>query len=209
MKVCPTCDKVYTDEDINFCLADGTTLLKKRGKAAKHSHWNDVVAIILAAVAVLVFLCLVTSSGDDRSLISTGAGNPSTKNWIGVVGANIAAVFLSAFGWTAHLIPVLIMLAAWRVFQASNLVPKWYRVLGFVFFAISLAGLVALFGGYGAIVGEATAQGTAHFLGQIGAGILLSAIFFSSVLLVTNFTLAGFLSKVVPSARQKLMSSSV
>ena len=73
MKVCPTCSEVYNDDDINFCLADGTTLLKKKGsKAAKHSHWNDVVAIILAAVAVLVFLCLVTSSADDRSVISTG-----------------------------------------------------------------------------------------------------------------------------------------
>ena len=68
MKVCPTCNEVYQDDDINFCLADGTTLLKKKsGKAAKHSHWNDVVAVILAAVAVLVFLCLVTSSPDDRS----------------------------------------------------------------------------------------------------------------------------------------------
>ena len=54
MKICPTCDKVYTDEDINFCLADGTTLLKKRGKAAKHSLLNDVVAIILAAVGLEV-----------------------------------------------------------------------------------------------------------------------------------------------------------
>src|SRR5436190_2574332 len=194
MKVCPTCDKVYTDEDINFCLADGTTLLKKRGKAAKHSHWNDVVAIIFAAVAVLVFLCLVTSSPDDRSLISTGAGLPSTRNWIGVVGANIAAVCLSAFGWTAYLIPVLIMLAAWRVYQASSLVPKPFRVLGFVFFVVSLAGVVSLLGGYGAIVGEAAAQGTAHFLGTVGAGILLAAIFFSSLVLITNLTLAGFLS---------------
>jgi S-DNA-T family DNA segregation ATPase FtsK/SpoIIIE len=192
MKVCPTCDKVYTDEDINFCLADGTTLLKKRGKA-RHSHWNDVVAIVLAAVAVLVFLCLVTSSPDDRSLISTGAGLPSTKNWIGVVGANIAAVFLSGFGWTAYLIPVLIALAAWRIYQSNTLVPRWFRVAGFIFFTISLAGLTTLFGGYGAIVGEAVAHGTAHFLGQIGAGILLAAIFFSSVLLVTNFTLGGFL----------------
>jgi hypothetical protein len=54
MKVCPTCSEVYKDDDINFCLADGTTLLKKKnGKAPKHSLWNDVVAIILAAVAVL------------------------------------------------------------------------------------------------------------------------------------------------------------
>ena len=79
MKICPTCNEVYNDDDINFCLADGTTLLKKRGKAAKHSHWNDVVAIILAAVAVLVFLCLVTSSPNDRSFISTGNGSTSTQ----------------------------------------------------------------------------------------------------------------------------------
>ena len=26
MKVCPTCSEIYKDDDINFCLADGTTL---------------------------------------------------------------------------------------------------------------------------------------------------------------------------------------
>ena len=195
MKVCPTCSEVYKDDDINFCLADGTTLLKKRnGKTAKHSHWNDVVAVILAAVAVLVFLCLITSSPDDRSLISTGGGLPTTRNWVGVVGANIAAVLLSAFGWTAYLIPVLIVLIGWRVFQTNTLIPRASRVAGFIFFAISLSGLISLAGGYGAIVGDATAQGTAHFIGSIGAAILLLAIFLSSVILVTNVTLAGFLS---------------
>ena len=170
-------------------------MLKKKngGAAARHSHWNDVIAVILAAVAVLVFLCLVTSSPDDRSLISTGGSLPSTRNWIGVVGANIAAVFLSAFGWTAYLLPVLIILIAWRVFQSDTLVPRASRVAGYIFFAVSLSGLTTLFGGYGAIVGEAAAQGTAHFIGPIGAGILLFAIFVSSILLITNFTLAGFL----------------
>ncbi len=195
MKICPTCSEVYKDDDINFCLADGTTLLKKKsGKAAAHSHWNDVVAVILAAVAVLVFLCLITSSPDDRSLISTGVGSPGTRNWVGFVGANIAAVFISAFGWTAYLIPLLIALIAWRVFQSENLVPRASRVAGFIFFTVSLSGLTALFGGYGAIVGEAAAQGTSHFIGAIGAGILLFAVFISSILLITNFTLAGFLS---------------
>ncbi len=191
MKVCPTCNEVYKDDDINFCLADGTTLLKKRSKTAKHSHWNDVVAVILAALAVLVFLCLITSTTDDRSLISTGGVSTTTKNWIGFVGANIAAIFLSAFGWTAYFVPILIVLIAWRVYQSDTLVPRASRVAGFIFFAVSLSGLLALFGGYGAIVGEAAAQSTAHFIGSIGAGILLLAIFICSVLLITNFTLEG------------------
>ncbi|HQZ95609.1 MAG TPA: DNA translocase FtsK 4TM domain-containing protein [Pyrinomonadaceae bacterium] len=195
MKICPTCNEVYKDDDINFCLADGTTLLKKRGaKAAKHSHWNDVVAIILAAVAVMVLLCLITSSADDRSWISTGSGAPKLKNWVGVVGANIAAVLFSTFGWTAYLIPVLIAVIAWRVFQSDTLIPRAARVAGYVFFAVSLSGLITLFGGYGAIVGEAAAQGTMYFIGSVGTGILLTAIFVSSILLITNFTLAGFLS---------------
>ncbi|MFT3745930.1 MAG: DNA translocase FtsK 4TM domain-containing protein [Pyrinomonadaceae bacterium] len=195
MKTCPTCNEVYKDDDINFCLADGTTLLKKRGpKAAKHSHWNDVVAIILAAVAVMVLLCLITSSSDDRSWISTGSGAPKLKNWVGVVGANIAAVLFSTFGWTAYLIPVLIAVIAWRVFQSDTLIPRASRVAGYVFFAVSLSGLITLFGGYGAIVGEAAAQGTAYFIGSVGTGILLTAVLISSVLLITNFTLAGFLS---------------
>ncbi|MBV9240822.1 MAG: DNA translocase FtsK, partial [Acidobacteria bacterium] len=196
MKFCPTCDKVYQDEDINFCLADGTTLLKKKGaKATKHSLLNDVVAIIVAAVALLAFLCLITASADDRSFVSTGNGGP-THNWIGIVGANIAAVLFGAFGWTAYLLPLLIVLIAWRVFRASNLVPRASRIAGFVFFAVSLAGLVTLFFGEqaGAIVGSAVAGGIAYLIGKIGAGILLAAVFFASTLLVTNFTLAGFLS---------------
>ena len=203
MKVCPTCNEVYKDDDINFCLADGTTLLKKKsGKAATHSLWNDVLAVIVVAVGVLVLLSLWTFSGTDRACLpfvnfcfSTGNGS-SMHNWIGPVGANIAAVLISGFGWTAYLFPVLIGLIAWRVFQANTLIPSALRIGGFVFFAISLAGITSLFGGYegGAIVGEAAAQGTAYFIGRIGAGILLFAVFACSVLLITNFTLGGFLS---------------
>ncbi|MEQ1923549.1 MAG: DNA translocase FtsK 4TM domain-containing protein, partial [Pyrinomonadaceae bacterium] len=92
MKTCPTCNEVYKDDDINFCLADGTTLLKnKSGKAPKHSIWNDVVAIIVAALGLLVLLSLVTSSPADRSWFSTGSGAASNSIWVGPVGANIAA----------------------------------------------------------------------------------------------------------------------
>ncbi len=194
MKICPTCNEVYKDDDINFCLSDGTTLLKKKvGKAAKHSHWNDVVAVILAAFALLVLLSLVTSSPEDRSFISTGAGSAITRNWIGVVGANIAAAMLSVFGWTAYLIPVLIALIGWRVFKSDTLVPQASRVAGYIFFAAALSGLITLAGGYGGITGEAAAQGTAYFISSIGAAIFLFAIFISSILLITDFTVEGFL----------------
>jgi DNA segregation ATPase FtsK/SpoIIIE, S-DNA-T family len=197
MKTCPTCKAVYRDEDINFCLADGTTLIQKKGKnAKKHSYFNDVAAIIVAAIGLLVLLSLLTSSAADRSWFSTGSGAAGTRNWVGPVGANIAAFLFNFFGWASYLLPVLIALVAWRVFQTDTLVPRPLRVLGFVFFVISLAGILSLVFGAaaGAVVGEAAAQGTAYFIGPIGAAILLTAVFVSSLLLVTNFTLAGFMS---------------
>ncbi len=195
MKTCPTCSETYKD-DINFCLADGTTLLskKKSGKEIARSRWNEVIPVILGALALLVFLSLITSNPDDRSLISTGNGSPSNDNWVGVVGANIAAVLFSTFGWTAYLMPLLIGIIGWRVFQSDTLVPRASRVAGYIFFAISLSALITLFGGYGAIVGEAAAQSAQYFIGTVGASILYIAIFVSSLLLITNFTLAGVLS---------------
>ncbi|MBX3283035.1 MAG: DNA translocase FtsK [Acidobacteria bacterium] len=193
MKVCPACKTVYKDDDINFCLADGTTLLAKKGKVQEHSLSNDIVAIIVAAAALLVFLSLVTNSPADRSLFSTGS-TAGTRNWVGPIGSNIAALLLNLFGWTAYFFPFLIGLIAWRVFRASSLRPSGLRVAGFVFLSVSLAGLIALLGGYGAIVGEATARGTAHLIGNVGAGILLAAVLACSLILVTNATLAGFLS---------------
>src|SRR6187401_1628720 len=91
MKVCPTCKKTYKDDDLNFCLSDGATLLKKRGAAnGQHSRVTEVVAIALLAFAVLIFLCLISASWNDSSPNSTGIGARRTENWIGIVGAFVA-----------------------------------------------------------------------------------------------------------------------
>ncbi|MEJ7624513.1 MAG: DNA translocase FtsK 4TM domain-containing protein [Pyrinomonadaceae bacterium] len=194
MMVCPTCKELYP-AGINFCLADGTTLLReKKSKAANRSRWNDVLAICVATAAVLIFLCLVTSSPADRSWISTGNGASGTHNWIGSVGANVAAILTSALGWTAYLIPLLVVAIAFRIYQANRLVPPVGSLLGYICFAIAVSGLITLFGGNGAIVGEAAAQSVAYFLGMMGAGILLATVFASSIFLITDLTLSSFFS---------------
>src|SRR5258708_24992242 len=49
MKVCPTCTKAYEDDDINFCLVDGSTLrtLRYRDKPGIidlfKGIWRDVL----------------------------------------------------------------------------------------------------------------------------------------------------------------------
>jgi S-DNA-T family DNA segregation ATPase FtsK/SpoIIIE len=192
MKICPACNQTYKD-DINFCLADGSTLLKKgKEKAKKHSYVNEVIALVLLAAAVLVFLCLVTYSPSDWSFNT--ASSQKTQNWIGVVGAVISDLLFQTIGLAAYIFPVLIGLVAWRVFHSEDLKPKYGRIVGFVLSVIASSSLIALMGWRGGLFGAFFYRLSASFLGRVGSGILLTTLLAASILLLTNFTFRSFAS---------------
>ena len=95
MKICPSCKETYKDDDLNFCLSDGTTLIKKKtGVTTRHSRLNEIIAVVLLAVSVLIFLCLVSYTPSDPTFNT--ASSQKVQNWIGVVGANFAEALFSA-----------------------------------------------------------------------------------------------------------------
>ena len=199
MKICPTCKEIYKDDELNFCLSDGTTLLvKKNGKGVKHSHVNEVVSVGLVALALLIFLCLMTASPDDRSIWSTGySANAPTKNWIGVVGANISAILIGLVGWVAYLLPALIALIAWRVYQSANLKLRAGRVIGYVLFVTALSGLLYMIRPpFGGVIGGAFPYIATQFIGSTGTAIVLGAFFVASILLMTNLSFNWFFGHV-------------
>ena len=197
MKVCPACNQSYKD-DINFCLSDGSTLLKKGAEKPKtHSYLNDVLALAVLAVAVLLFLSLVSHAWSDPSFNSTGFGaNNRTQNWIGPVGAYISDLLIQAIGISAYVFPALVALAAWRIYQSESLRPSVRRVTGFVLFVASLSTLTKLVGIDGGIIPEFLARYSAAFLGRIGALILFGTSLIASVILLTNATFRGFWTSV-------------
>lgn len=190
MKICPTCKKTYGDEELNFCLDDGATLIKKRGAArTADSRKNEVVAVSLIALAMLIFLCLVSYSASDPTFNS--ASSERVQNWIGFVGANFAELLISIAGSVAYLFPALLALIAWRVFRSDGLRPRVHRVVGFALFVGSACGLVSLFGWHGGIVGALLAKFAIYLLSGIGGGILLTASFLVSVLLISDLSFLG------------------
>jgi S-DNA-T family DNA segregation ATPase FtsK/SpoIIIE len=197
MKVCPACNQSYKD-DINFCLSDGSTLLKKGAeKPRKHSYLNDVLALGVVALAILLFLSLVSHAWSDPSFNSTGfGGNNKTKNWIGPVGAYISDLLIQVIGISAYVFPALVSLAAWRIYQSESLRPSVRRVIGFVLFVASLATLTKLIGVDGGIIPEFLSRYSVSFLGRIGAVILFTTSLTASVILLTNATFRGFWTSV-------------
>ena len=74
-------------------MATTSTARKKQIKTVKtNSRSNEIIAVILLAAAVLVFLCLVSYNPMDPTFNTESS--QKVQNWIGVVGANFAE-FLS------------------------------------------------------------------------------------------------------------------
>ncbi len=167
------------------------TAVRKKSETRKtHSRTNEVIAVILAAVALLVFLCLVSYNGADPTFNTASA--QKTQNWVGVVGANFAEVLISAVGVISYLLPALIALMAWRVFRADDLRVSVGHIIGYLVFVAALSSLVRIFDLNGGIVGKFFAGLLSSLLGDVGTIILLAAIALAALILITNLSLGSF-----------------
>lgn len=164
--------------------------IKEKLSPKTHSRGGEIFAICLAALAVLIFLCLVSYSPSDWSLNSTGLGK--THNWIGMVGAVVSDLLFQTIGLTAYFLPFLLGLIAWRVFRSEEVTVSVGRVIGYIFFVGAAASLFVVFGMQGGILGAFFANNLTWLLSKIGAGILLTAILATALLLITNLSFAAF-----------------
>ncbi|MBA2737404.1 MAG: DNA translocase FtsK 4TM domain-containing protein, partial [Pyrinomonadaceae bacterium] len=178
---------------------------KKQTSAKNNSHANEIVAVVLLALAALVFLSLISYSPADWSFNGTGQGNQKAQNWIGVTGAVVSDLLLQFIGLVAYIFPALLTLIAWRVFYTENLIPRISRVVGFLLFIVSASSLITLLDWRGGIVGALFSQFLIYLLSPVGAGILLFTFLTASILLLTNFSFFGFFDKLeMPLANLRL-----
>src|SRR5689334_13806718 len=161
------------------------------------SRRNEILAILLLAVGLLLALCLVSAAfyPNDPSWNSAGAGE--THNWAGTIGANVAATAFQFIGLASFLLPLLLFAAAWRRFRPSAIHHAWTRIIGLIVLVIAASSLLSisqlhpLFDASvqpGGLLGAVVAQGLASGLSNIGATVLLVAIAATGLLLATNFS---------------------
>jgi S-DNA-T family DNA segregation ATPase FtsK/SpoIIIE len=174
-----------------------TTQTEARGKAAapKNTRRNEIIAILLFALGALLALCLFSYKANDPSW--NAAGQNLTRNWIGPLGANIAAGLFQFVGLAAYLLPLLLLAAAWRRFRTRRIRAPLSRIIGLVTLVMAAAALFAIFivrplfdasvpaGGLaGALISRVLVSG----LSTTGATILLMALAATGLLLATNFS---------------------
>ncbi|HYY58474.1 MAG TPA: DNA translocase FtsK 4TM domain-containing protein, partial [Pyrinomonadaceae bacterium] len=190
-----------------------TTQSEARAKAApqatstgapRNTRRNEIIAIALFALGVLLTLCLLSYKPNDPSWNS--AGQTETRNLIGAVGANVAAGLFQAVGLAAPLLPLLLFAAAWRRFRTRRIHAPLSRIVGLLTLVLAAAALFALFitrplfdasvpaGGLaGALIMQVAVSG----LNPVGAGILLAAVAAVGLLLATNFSFVRAYERIV------------
>jgi S-DNA-T family DNA segregation ATPase FtsK/SpoIIIE len=166
--------------------------------APKPSRFNEIIVIALVAAGLLLGLCLASYHPNDPSW--NAAGEAGAQNWIGAVGANVAAALFQTIGLAAYLIPFLIVAAAWRRFRVQRINAPVYRLTGLLVLVFSAAALLSLANirplsdasfNAGGLIGVLISRALVSGLNTIGAAILLIAIAATGVLLATNFSFAN------------------
>jgi len=182
-------------------------------QAAPNTRASEIVAIPLIAVALLLGLCLASYNPNDPSW--NAAGSPSAHNWIGAIGANVAAALFQAIGLSAYLLPLLLLAAAWRRFRSRRINAAWSRLAGLVIVILSSSALLALANirplfdasfNAGGLTGAVIARALVGGLNTIGASILLVTIAVTGVLLATRFSFALFYENIALSLGNRFTS---
>jgi len=176
--------------------------------APRNTRVNEIVAIGLIAMALLLGLCLASYNPNDPSW--NAAGESGAHNWIGAVGANVAAALFQSIGLASYLLPVLILAAAWRRFRSRRINAPVSRLSGLVVVVLSSAALLSLANikpfldasfNAGGLIGAIIASALVGGLNTIGTAILLAAIAVTGILLATNFSFANFYQSFAVSDR--------
>lgn len=174
-----------------------TTQTDARAKAAepKNTRRNEIIAIALFCLGLLLTLCLLSYRPNDPSWNAAGASE--TRNLIGAIGANVSAALFQAVGIAAPLLPLLLFAAAWRRFRTRRIHAPLSRVIGLVTLVLASAALCALFitrplfdasVPSGGLAGELIKRALVGGLNPVGTAILLVAIAATGLLLATNFS---------------------
>jgi DNA segregation ATPase FtsK/SpoIIIE, S-DNA-T family len=170
----------------------------------KNTRVNEIIAIGLVALALLLGLCLASYNPNDPSW--NAVGESATHNWIGAVGANVAAALFQSIGLAAYLLPALLLAAGWRRFRSRRINAAISRIVGLLLIVLSAAALITLANirpffdasvNAGGLAGAVIARGLAGWLNTVGATILLSAIAATGILLATNLSFARLYEKFI------------
>ncbi len=148
---------------------------------------NIFLGIVLALVAVLLFLSLATYHTVDPSFnTSTDSTLPrDVHNWIGLIGAYLSDLLLQSLGLAAFLLPLWLGGIGWSWMHSRSAGPAWLRWTGCLLALVFVPAVLGLLPWHWhwlqavpveGVLGRLVAGALVTYLNQQGAWILASVL---------------------------------
>ena len=188
---------------------------KPRIITPRNTRGNEIVAILMLAVGLLLTLCLVSAAFYPSDPSWNSAGQSETRNWAGAIGANVAAALFQSIGLAAYLLPCLLLAAAWRRFKTRSFRAPLSRLLGLILLTLAASALLSISNIHpifdssvqpGGLVGTLISRGLASGLNTVGATVLLVAVAATGLLLATNFSFISLYEKLISLFAERFVS---
>jgi len=160
---------------------------------------SEVVGVAMFAAALLWIVSLASYSPSDPVWFFNSASALPPENFIGRVGAFVAEVSLQLFGYSAFMLPAVLVVLGWHYFWCRDIDAGYTKLLGaFLLFAcvssfLALAVDAVDIGGKmmpaGGIVGKWMGYGLTASLNRAGSIILILTLFSFSLVMLTQLSL--------------------
>jgi len=163
--------------------------------------WNEIQAVILFALALLILISLATFSFSDLKMF-TSRPNMPVKNFAGIFGMYVGGTLFFLMGLSSYVMPLLVL--SWAAARLYGVTPQkiLFKISGTFFLILASSSIFSMFGagdnsfrfGLGGIVGLMFSDFLVKYLGRGGALLVIGVLFLLSLLLATEFLLLPFLS---------------
>ncbi|MCF6154238.1 MAG: DNA translocase FtsK [Candidatus Brocadia sp.] len=156
-----------------------------------------IIAIILIAFALFVFLSFLSYSSNDPPFADYPINDP-VKNFCGIAGAQVAGYAMAGMGRTSYLVVIMIGWLGVQYLSKERVEYLWVRALGAVLLLFSVASLLT-FGCYlfkksflsvnvGGIFGIVIVSRLYEYFNLTGTFIILGLGFVIAIMLLLNAT---------------------
>ncbi len=169
---------------------------------------SEAIGILLVLAGVLALLALLSFDPRDPNVFSWTAGGEASNptNWIGGLGASLAAALYALFGLTAWGVAALVLLLGWRRFRQQPLLNPGSKAAGLGLLLLSVPMLVSLALGRrllygeesetGGLIGRALAEALRGRLGTTGAVLLAITLVLLAIPFATQVSLGDVLLRL-------------
>lgn len=177
-------------------------------KQPDNKRIREIKGAVCLSLGLFLLLCLVSYHPQDPSFTHFVAGEHATHNFTGKAGSYTADSLIRLLGVASFLLPVILFVCSFRYFLRPDFTINAGRSIGFFFFILSFAGIMALLiSGSITVYGESLKNGTGGLMGvavvglfrayfnAAGTYIILFLIFVVASTFMVDFSIVSFTEK--------------